>query len=250
MNINNETVGISAEIAIANAFEVDVNEDYAQRADDEVVDYIQPYVIEAFNEFCIPKPVIHCAERQNPVDFVLRNDQTLSVKSNKAGQGKVAPQEIGQPTAETYFDMMKDTINIDIVIELKSRGLTDNYENRALLFKEITQYRIGNIINVYWQHLFSCDYLLYVYNVIKKDKLLDEPYFMMFKKSYNPPSWDSSKFSFTRNTPKSWNESNTLKYCNYSIGEFQVHKNRDCLKFRFNLDGIIKLLNDGIIYYN
>lgn len=249
MKINNETVGISAEIAIANAFEVDVNEDYAQRADDEVVDYIQPYVIDAFIELGIPRPMKHCAERQNPVDFMLYNGQTLSVKSNKAGQGKVAPQVIGQPTDETYFDEINEHLKFDIIVELENRGLKDNYESRSKIFKEITLNRIGEIINVYWEHLFSCDYLLYVYNVIKKNKLLNEPCFMVFNKSYVPPLWDPSKFSFTRNID-SWNESNTLKYCNYSIGEFQAHKNRNCLKFRFNLDGIIKLLDSGIISYN
>lgn len=250
MKINNETVGISAEVAIANSFEVAVNEEYAQRADDEVVDYIRPYVKDAFNEFGIPNPVTHSAERQNPVDFILCNGQTLSVKSNKASQGKVAPQGIGQPTDKTYFDVICVKLEFNIIDELESRGLNDNYESRSFLFKEITLNRIGEIINVYWEHLFSCDYLLYVYNVIKNNKLLDKPCFKVFNKCNNPPSWDNSKFSFTRNSLDSWNESNTLKYCNYSIGEFQVHTKRNCLKFRFNLDGIIKLLDNGILSYN
>lgn len=44
---------------------------------------------------------------------------------------------------------------------------------------------------------------------------------------------------------KLWNESNTVKYSNVSIGEFQVHNKRNCFKFRFNMDGINKLIESG-----
>ncbi len=250
MTINNETVGISAEMAIANAFEVNVNSQYAKRANNEIINYIQPFVRETFTEFNIPDPISHCAEYKNPIDFILCNGETLSVKSNQFGQGKVAPQIIGQPTAETYFSIMDEYLKFDISLELESRGFEDNYESRSILFKDISLNRINEVINVYWEHLLSCDYLLYVYNVIRGTKLLDAPRFKMFMKSHNPPSWNISGFSFTRKSIKAWNESNTLKYYNTTIGEFQVHKNRNCFKFRFNLDGIVKLLDSGVISYN
>lgn len=245
MTINNEMVGISAEVAIANAFGVSVNPQYVQRAKQDIVDYIQSGVRDAFTQNDVPNPVQHVAEKQNPVDFMLCNGKTLSVKSNKAGQGKVAPQVIGQPTDETYFTKMKQTLNFDITLELENRGLKDNYESRAFLFKDISLNRIDEVINVYWEHLFSCDYLLYVYNIMKKGTLLDSPHFMVFQK-YNPPIWDLNGFSFTQSIA-TWKESNTLKYNGISIGEFQAHKKRNCLKFRFNLDGIIKLINRGDI---
>lgn len=250
MKINNETVGISAEIAIANTFNVEVNPQYAQRANREIVSYIQPYVTIAFKSFNIPSPVIHCAERRNPVDFMLCNNQTLSVKSNKENSGMIAPQVIGQASSKTYFDLIDDKLNYDVISELNKFGLEDNRKNRARMFKEISLNRIGDIINVYWIHLLSCDYLLYLYNIITKDDvLLDKPLFKMFKKCHYPPKWDITKFSFTRSLD-TWNDSNTLKYCNISIGEFQVHKNRDCLKFRFNLDGIVYLLDNNLISYS
>ena len=45
------------------------------------------------------------------------------------------------------------------------------------------------------------------------------------------------------NLLEDWNESNTVKYNNISIGEFQVHNNRQCYKFRFNFKNLIKILN-------
>jgi hypothetical protein len=67
--LNNEHIGVSAEIAIA-----DEN---------------------------IPLPIRHVAERQNPTDFILANGQALSVKTNKQKLGKAAPQRIGQASSKT-----------------------------------------------------------------------------------------------------------------------------------------------------
>ncbi|MDE5946369.1 MAG: hypothetical protein K2G63_03535, partial [Oscillospiraceae bacterium] len=117
--MNNETVGISAEIAIANTFGIKVNPNYANRADFNVVKYIQPHIKKAFDFYGIPNPKTHCAERQNPVDFILCNCQTLSVKSNKEVNGKVAPQVIGQPTSNTYFEVIDEMLNFNVVSELE-----------------------------------------------------------------------------------------------------------------------------------
>ncbi len=53
------------------------------------------------------------------------------------------------------------------------------------------------------------------------------------------------KFTFTRDLDD-WNESNTVKYEGINIGEFQVHKNRNSLKFRFDMRNLIKLLEEEI----
>ena len=39
---------------------------------------------------------------------------------------------------------------------------------------------------------------------------------------------------------ETWNESTTVKYNNVSIGEFQIHKKRDAVKFRFILENLKK----------
>ena len=50
------------------------------------------------------------------------------------------------------------------------------------------------------------------------------------------------KFTFTKQTVDEWNESNTVKYNGMSVGEFQVHKNRNCYKFRFNMPNLLRLI--------
>lgn len=112
MKINNETVGISAEVAIAHACGVKVSEKYRNRADSDTVKKIKGYVTDVFNDLGIPKPVKHCAEKQNPVDSILKTGKTLSVKTNKTKLGKVAPQEIGQPTSKTYFKKVGKNWNL------------------------------------------------------------------------------------------------------------------------------------------
>lgn len=62
----------------------------------------------------------------------------------------------------------------------------------------------------------------------------------------HPPVWDNSKFSFTQSLD-SWNESKTLKYCGISMDEFQILRNRNCFKFRFNMNGVMEFIKQGLI---
>ena len=58
----------------------------------------------------------------------------------------------------------------------------------------------------------------------------------------------------TSKTLSEWNESNTIyvenkldgdntKKC--SLGEFQIHNNRDCIKFRFNIETLVSMINNN-----
>ena len=252
---NNELIGISAEIAVADTFKVPINENYRKRGENDIVNVLENLLKENITEI-FPKgviPIEHVAEGGNPIDFKLNNGKTLSVKTNKRQLGKVAPQIIGQPTAETYFSHMKNELLDDIPefddIEnkLKERKLEDNYENRSKIFKEITVKYIDIIINEYWKNLVECDYLLFFYNIIDKNKKISKnPEYIIVTKELELPNFEKENFSFTK-TLTNWNESNTVKY-NYngtqiSIGEFQVHKNRNCFKFRFNIKNILKIIN-------
>jgi hypothetical protein len=252
---NNELIGISAEIAVADTFKVPINENYRKRGENDIVNVLENLLKENITEI-FPKgviPIEHVAEGGNPIDFKLNNGKTLSVKTNKRQLGKVAPQIIGQPTAETYFSHMKNELLDDIPefddIEnkLKERKLEDNYENRSKIFKEISVKYIDIIINEYWKNLVECDYLLFFYNIIDKNKKISKnPEYIIVTKELELPNFEKENFSFTK-TLTNWNESNTVKY-NYngtqiSIGEFQVHKNRNCFKFRFNIKNILKIIN-------
>lgn len=249
MAINNESIGISAEVAIAKTYGVSINPDYVARAEKTIVDLLMENnnVATIFGREGIPTPIRHIAEFQNPVDFTLAGDKTLSVKTNQNDIGRAAPQYIGQPTQKTYFDYIQNNNIIpgfNIINELKSRGLADTYENRGKIFKYLSITYIDTLINMYWKNMFDCDYLILFYNLENHADPLRN--YKVFGKKGTLPVWDKSKFSFTQ-TVDSWNESNTLKYCGISIGNFQVHRNRDCFKFRFDMKGIMGLLDAGLI---
>ena len=96
---------------------------------------------------------------------------------------------------------------------------------------------IDEIFPIYVNHLFDSDWLLWVYKVkngyehreISKDRIREY-------------SWKKECFTFTKPSIDEWNESNTVKYNGISIGEFQVHKNRNCFKFRFNMKNLIEII--------
>lgn len=81
--MNNEVVGISAELAIADAFGVYVKPEYRQRGDEEIKNSLMNCVIDAFEKEGLPIPIKHVAEKQSLIDFELEDGSTLSVKTNK-----------------------------------------------------------------------------------------------------------------------------------------------------------------------
>lgn len=243
---NNESFGIAAEVAIAKTFNVKINPVYEARAEESIVELLlkNDSIRKIFSKENIPTPIRHIAEGHNPIDFILLNDASLSVKSNQGKLGKVAPQNIGQPTSETYFSYLEDHFNgFSLEDYLNRHNLPNTYEGKSVAFKQISIRHIAEVTDMYWRNLFDCDYYLHFYNLGSYANPLGN---YLFLEKEQPPVWDSDKFSFTQ-TLDSWKESNTLKYCGVSIGEFQVHRNRNCFKFRFNIDGIVRLFNLGCI---
>lgn len=245
--MNNETIGISAELAIADAFNVELSSFYRARGDEEVTESIKSIIQGVFWENDIPKPIKHIAENQSPIDFILENGETLSVKTNQKRLGKVAPQIIGQPTSDTYFDFIRRRFGYNVNTELARRGMHDTYENRAFLFKEFSINNICEMLLEYWQHIFECDHYIHFYNVLDGNNHISyNTKYIVLRNLPDKPNWDKHYISFTQRLD-TWNESNVLKYYGISIGEFQAHNNRNCLKFRFNIKGILKILEKGLI---
>ena len=245
--MNNEVVGISAELAIADTFNLHINPRYRERGDEVIKCSLMDCVIDAFKSNELPVPVSHVAENQSLIDFELDDGSTLSVKTNKRKLDKVAPQKIGQPTSDTYFEYMSEAMNLDLQEELELLGLPDTYESRCTLFKYFSRSHIVDLLPLYWEHLFECDYYIHFYNVVDEhDVPTGRAKYLVLKDIPASPIWDATKITFT-NPLESWNESCTVKYRGKSIGEFQVHNNRDCLKFRFNIRGILYLLNNDLI---
>lgn len=228
--MNNEIFGISCEVAIADAFCIFINPEYRERGDIRTINKLKPLIKDIFINYNIPFPKIHTAEKQNPVDFYLTDGSTLSVKSNKNKLGKVAPQNIGQPTVQTFFEYFSDEFkDIDL-------GYYET-EEKKLLFKQYVLNNPEKIIIDYWNNLFETDHYLHFFNLVSGE------IGYLYLPKLPPIKFIKENFSFTQ-TLDSWNESASLKYNGVTIGEFQVHKNRNCLKFRFNMRNLLNLLNN------
>lgn len=236
---NNEEIGVSAEVAIAAVFNVPIASRYLARSNQAVVTSISPMVQQLFASYGIPSPVHHIAEGQNPVDFTLSGDKTLSVKTNQKQLGKVAPQKVGQASSKTFFPFFTT------IIDPASIPLI--YSDKVTLFKSTVYIHIHTMLGVYWDNLFDCDYLVHFYDILTSTgSISGTPKAIVLSKK-DSPAWNRDHITFTKETVATWNESNTVKYHDVTIGEFQIHNNRDNFKFRFNMAGLAKLTEQGVI---
>lgn len=228
--ITNETFGITAEKTICDIFGLKYPSNLIERSSRKIEEELKPVMIAAFQD--LPVPVKYTGSEAGErggnskcsYDFVLDDDLILSLKTNIGKM--VCPPEVGQPGEETcrlYFD---EFLNSDRSIPM------------SVAFKEMVYRNIEKIIPVYLCHLFDSNYLLWIR---KKGDNYD---FRIFDSDYVNTTfvWEKECFSFTRPHFEEWNESNTVKYKGITLGEFQVHNNRDCYKFRFNLENLSKII--------
>lgn len=228
VKITNETLGMSAEAAICDYFGLEKPKSFSRRVSKKIEDALLLVVEDAFS--ILPPAIKHSGsslgerggQSKCSYDFVLKDNLTLSLKTNKGKM--VCPPEVGQPGAETcllyfkkYFDKDVEKITGDI-------------------FKKMVYENIEKIMPIYVSHLFDSDWLLWIYETKNGYEFRE-----ISNKQIDEFEWKREKFSFTKETIEEWNESNTVKYDGLSIGEFQIHKNRNCFKFRFNLSNLLKL---------
>jgi hypothetical protein len=226
--INNETLGMTVEWLICEHAGLDATH-LAARMHPALADRMRPVVHSALRRTPAVREFVGGAD---PVDFHTAGG-SLSIKTNKRRQGaKTAPQNVGQPTARTYTSYFRDLY--------QSSDLVDGVVTREAL-KRVSQQRIDEKIQRYAENLFHCDLLLWFW-------LEPAPGFALInKQDLRHRTWELRRFSFTRQ-PHAWNESCTVRYTPegrtrpVSIGEFQIHNNRDNYKFRFILPGFLPLV--------
>lgn len=161
----------------------------------------------------------YIGSKQNMADFQLTNCLTLSVKSNKS-QSKVCPARIGQLTKKRFCEEFHLPKNMD------------DFQMKSYILKNIFKFTFK-----YYQNLFVCDYILWIYK--RKGEL---NYLLIDRKNVFPYPFNiKDEFSLTRD-PLNWKESTTIKYKKVSIGEYQIHNKRDCIKFRFHFQNVLKFL--------
>tara|TARA_Y100000022_G_C13123585_1_gene316941 strand:- start:15 stop:722 length:708 start_codon:yes stop_codon:yes gene_type:complete len=234
MSINNETLGQSAEKVICYLSEIDSTH-LNKRSDIFYEKKLIPTLSLALKK--LPKIRGHAGlekgvrggASKSKTDFYLYNNQTLSVKTNKSQNTMVCAPEVGQASwvvLEKYYRKLLDENNIEHL----------NEKN----FKRLVCNSINKFVVIQLNHLFSCDYLLWIYKVkdlfqfkiIQKENILDF-------------DWRFENFCSTKNL-ETWlkSESISFKYNNISLINAQVHNHRKpSSKFRFSMKNLCKILN-------
>jgi hypothetical protein len=235
-NKNNETLGATTEFVICKHFNLKIPQsaNLIDRADKTLIQPLTKTVISAFNE--LPNPISYVGAEggsrqgsKSSVDFLLEENKTLSLKTNLSKSNKVCPPEIGQPSFKTFDHYFSDSgFYVPPIDETKFKEMVVN--NPEFLFFE------------YIDKLFDCDELLWIYGENSALSSFNYKVVSSYQIEENLEFFrNKEKYSFTR-TLMEWNESNTMKYNDISIGEFQVHSSRNSLKFRFNYYNLMELL--------
>lgn len=227
--INTETLGMTAELVICEEYHLDYPPEFKERYSATLAKGLQPSIRAAFVH--LPKPVKYTGKDSGPrggaskcsYDFLLEGNKTLSLKTNIGKM--VCPPEVGQPGAETcklYFG--------DYLLGSEVNEKT---------FKIMVYDHIAELMPIYVCHLFDSDYLLR----IKESSQGSNNYVFTIaeKNTGSQFEWNADEFSFSKPTIEEWVESNSVRYRNIPIGEFQVHRHRNSFKFRFNYDNLMKL---------
>lgn len=215
---NNETVGITAEKIICDLGNLPFPS--IERTSYMIEQEIRPIIEKSLSN--LPKPVKY--DGHGDTDFILADQTTLSVKTNKTAS-KICPQTIGQTTKKKFLEYFRSSL-----------------EPNDFNCKEFIYHNIEIVVREEWDHLFSCDLLLYVfyhkqwnYKIMRKLRCpFKFPTERYSEKLLSP-------FTFSRSL-ENWNESITLKYKDISIAEIQIHRKRNCVKFRFNMKNVLELI--------
>jgi hypothetical protein len=162
----------------------------------------------------------HVTDYGSKYDFIIENsdDKYLSTKTTKY-RGKVCPQVIGQCTRNNfckYFNIVnKDIINV----------------------KEFIQGNIAMVIKKYFENTFLCPILYYNEN-------LDRLSIIKLRQGI---LWEKYEFEFRHvQRNRLWTGSTTLYIIDefterdIPIGEFQIHSNRDVVKFRWYFENLLE----------
>ncbi len=183
------------------------------------------------------------------VDFYCKN-KSISLKTTFDNRGRICPQSIGQPTMRTFIQKIKankKTQNIAKKYKFDSEKITEKTYKNVSTFLSLNS---KCMLDVYIEHTFCCDYLIWIYGDEKKGY----NHFIISKKGIkkiHKAKIIKNKFSFSNNSKK-WH-SNTLKYNNVTIGEYQIHRikrnkkgekigGRDNVKFKFRMYNLLLVL--------
>jgi hypothetical protein len=210
-----EDLGKIFERAICLLYEIDFDGTYKYGLEEptKLKDRIQK-LKEVF-----PYQIKHIAKNGSQFDFVsIDNNLYLSAKTTKK-DGKVCPQVIGQPSKKKFCEYF----HLDYSYSLEQ-------------IKMYIQENVSKLLETYSSYTFDCPIIYY-----NKHKNL-----VWYVNSIENINWNNQVISFShivKNNP--WNESSSILINNITIGEFQLHKHRDCIKFRWSFEKLLSLFKNN-----
>ena len=227
-SLNNETIGVSAEKAICDLFNIPCGIE-PRRLSNVIVQKISDSGILEILKINNILPNKHIGDANGPIDFEVNKSETLSLKTLKKKDGKICPQG-GQPTYNS-FD--------------KKWGLTEQtkYLERIEANKvrcKFVQNNAGTFLNQMQSDTFCCNYLLLLTNCKKTPKAE-----LLKNKNFDFTKFDSIDFSRENYEERPHSRkpgpaefyslvTGTINGKEKKIGEFQIHfKSRKNIKFRF-----------------
>ena len=216
-----EDLGKIFEMAICLSYEIEYDGKYKYRLEEAHI--IKERIYKLKDVF--PYKIKHIAKNGNKYDFVsLENEHIhLSAKTTKK-DGKVCPQVIGQPSKKKFCEFF----GVDLQYNLEQ-------------IKQYIQDNVNALLNSYALNTFDCPVIYY-----NKHKNL-----LLFVKLKENINWTNCDITFSHVIKnKKWIESSSIIINNNTIGEFQIHNHRDCIKFRWSFEKILNLFKDNfeIIY--
>jgi adenine-specific DNA-methyltransferase len=220
---NTEQLGILVEKAMCNIVNIPFN---TKRKYDDLPDEITDDISCTVGPILKKMKLRHVGNMNQKYDFINEQDnKTVSVKTLMKGN-RICPQNIGQCSLSS--------ISSKLDIQFGSNNM----------FKSYFMTNKMKMLQKYLENCFCCDTTL----VYKFDKGL---VYIIKRDMKNDISFSKDFELSTSKLLQDWNESNTI-YINdvdkkMSLGELQIHNNRDCVKFRFNVDTLIQMINDGYI---
>lgn len=235
---NNETVGISAEVALADLYGVGVTSEYRRRGDRHVQRILSDAIDRAIRESGCRLPTEHVAEGGSDVDFRLEGGKTLSMKTNKKTSRMVAPQRTGQMTFQVARQFLQDVLG-------DGAGAIPDPGKNPKEFVEFYKREVcdcdnmAKILGAHFDSLFECDALVYCRNADSNN-----PSVTVCGK-YSGAKFDPGKLRIHGNkTAEDWNNSISVWYDGLPLGSFQVEDSRHDFKFRFTFPSLLRLLEE------
>lgn len=172
-----------------------------------------------------PHQIKHTAKNGNQYDFCGIEDESikLSAKTTKNNE-KVCPQVIGQPSKKKICEFF----NIDVSMDLEE-------------IKLHIEANVRNMLYIYFDLTFDCPIIYY--NKMKNK--------LQLIKAIKNIEWNVLNVDFSHlKKQKQWVESSTISINSVTIGEFQIHNHRDCIKFRWAFENLLRVFAESFNIIN